>query len=729
MVGFQLREVRGAPAGSDPAVGVISGVEGDRLNEIFRGQIIRNQGGDVLTDFDIDKIEPKPTAAALGAGKKNDKWHAPVAMPDGRTLWTNGEVLLLGTEAPFPDMAVGSLIKSGAKRQATAEVSAKVFERAVKNATSVVQSMYGVDMEQALYNGAKNSTDVTSLPLVVMVSGSDVVTVKRAYLALAENWCGDGYRILMGDRNDVVYLKSKDGAREALIAPTKLDLTADELKAATARKDAKAGAPTGLATPVIAAMEVIATDKRPDGRTYPVVGDKVYSYARGMFGSKASMQGEVAKGSKGLFVRITGGGGLMGETVTTKSTPLTDDWTIQGEEHPADRMAREEAAALQKRGDDFKAELAASRADAIARNGTLDHDTVKLGDVIETGDGRLLVAAERGKDGGLYAYPLDEPNEAPRSFGDGAGDKLRPDVVVPANGEHQIREGDVVKAKFSDGYQPVEWNQEAEQYERIGGAPVAASVAPPPTETPSGDPFVSTAKELLRKFYADRGLTALAGRNVLSGAVYLLTDFVEDFIKAAPEMMPVARPARGTFSMSGPMLKAPYELASVELEAAPRGEWIIGYREWAENYTGLMSTGGSGKGTSGSSVSYDKPPSFAEVAKNMIGQEVYEARRKAQNELEAEVDTETAAKLKVGQVLKDVRIAGVNYSTAQITGVNPVTGFVEVSLSKRGSRKRWTGSVPASTLAGSVLDGVEVPCVVLHEGAEEDESQSDLQLA
>ena len=225
-----------------------------------------------------------------------------------------------------------------------------------------------------------------------------------------------------------------------------------------------------VAVPVLAEVAQLAgmRAKYPDSRTMPVVGDKVYTFARGFGGGRAGLSGEVAQGSNGLFVRITSSGGLLGERVSSKTAALSDDWTVLGEEHPLDVAARVSAERVKNEAETFARAHEEVLNSAAEKNGVLDPRTALLGDVLEMPDGQLVVVGERVGDDGLYVYPLAEPDEAPRGIGtDFSGVLSRRDVIVPADGRHLIREGGVTKAKFEDGYQAVDFEFEKNEYFRV----------------------------------------------------------------------------------------------------------------------------------------------------------------------------------------------------------------------------------------------------------------------
>jgi hypothetical protein len=89
---------------------------------------------------------------------------------------------------------------------------------------------------------------------VAMVSGEDVVTVKRDYMAMAQNWCGEGCLVRMDDANGMVYFSAVDGKKEAVIAPTKMNYTAAELRGTAEAQDVQ-NAPPGAAAQTKAAPD------------------------------------------------------------------------------------------------------------------------------------------------------------------------------------------------------------------------------------------------------------------------------------------------------------------------------------------------------------------------------------------------------------------------------------------------------------------------------------------
>ena len=173
--------------------------------------------GHIVSAYNINGIDAMPSADAMGAGKNNRLWRAPVTLPDGRTVFTNGDIMLFGKVAPYASMTVGTLVQKGLSKQGTSDQVGSILRRAKKAATNTVQGVYAV---RSNAGGA----------FVGMVSGDEVVTIKRDCMAMAQNWCGTGYRMRMDDANGMVYFSSVDGKKEAVIAPTRMEYTADELR-------------------------------------------------------------------------------------------------------------------------------------------------------------------------------------------------------------------------------------------------------------------------------------------------------------------------------------------------------------------------------------------------------------------------------------------------------------------------------------------------------------------
>ena len=205
-------------------------------------------GGYVVSSYRLDAIDAMPAAESFGAGKANQPWHAPVDMAGRRRVWTNLEIMLLGTEAPYPEMDAGLMAGKVVKGQADTAMMATVFNRADWGSTNVVQDIFAV------------RDSATDEAFVAMISGDFVLTVKRVNLALAQNWCGRGYRMTMGDACGMVYLKSADGLKHAVISPRQMSYTADQVRGGgVAVKAAAPAAKKPTVAPVIKAQ--VATEK------------------------------------------------------------------------------------------------------------------------------------------------------------------------------------------------------------------------------------------------------------------------------------------------------------------------------------------------------------------------------------------------------------------------------------------------------------------------------------
>ena len=164
--------------------------------------------------YELGRTDPKPTAEAVEADKKNSRWHAPVPMADGRTLWSSDVVMLIGNSAPYPAMFVDRSITLGSKTQAEAGRSARFIATAKQRATTVVQIVHALD-EATL----------------ALVGSSDVVVgVGRASLALAFSYCGPNAVIAIGGAYDFVYVRSTDTKCEAVIGLVRVKHSAQDLK-------------------------------------------------------------------------------------------------------------------------------------------------------------------------------------------------------------------------------------------------------------------------------------------------------------------------------------------------------------------------------------------------------------------------------------------------------------------------------------------------------------------
>lgn len=136
----------------------------------------------------------------------------------------------------------------------------------------------------------------------------------------------------------------------------------------------------------------------------PKVGDTVIQEVPGPFGTPASISGVVGKGTRGLVVRITGSGNVMGATYRGRKTlPLTNAWHVKGDPErerriatiyaEEDRVAQRIAAREQAREQETAA--------AVAKYGALAVSTLKVGNVLVSPSGERMTVqhiVQRGAD-------------------------------------------------------------------------------------------------------------------------------------------------------------------------------------------------------------------------------------------------------------------------------------------------------------------------------------------
>jgi len=250
-----------------------------------------------------------------------------------------------------------------------------------------------------------------------------------------------------------------------------------------------------------AAADAGSAGKYPDGRTIPVAGSSVYTRAAGMFGMPAGLSGtvEVARDGK-LRVRVTSGGGALGDRYAgRKVLPLSNDWTVMGEEHPRDAAQRLASEQLKAESEARQAEHEAGLVAATERNGTVDPATVEEGDVLELADGTQVYVAEKSGDYGLFVTSLQ--GDAYHASGLGTtlrGVKKLAGFALPTDGSIVIGSYDAGRrALFADGWQPVEWSDDADAYVRTGASGNQARTADAP---PANDPAMDEDRAYLQSF-------------------------------------------------------------------------------------------------------------------------------------------------------------------------------------------------------------------------------------
>lgn len=85
----------------------------------------------------------------------------------------------------------------------------------------------------------------------------------------------------------------------------------------------------------------VAPPRYEDGRTIPTHGDEVFDYRPGQGGSYQRITGKVERRGDGLVVKMMGTQGMFDSNSALGLEPLTDRWTIDGEEHPLEPLLRE----------------------------------------------------------------------------------------------------------------------------------------------------------------------------------------------------------------------------------------------------------------------------------------------------------------------------------------------------------------------------------------------------
>lgn len=99
-----------------------------------------------------------------------------------------------------------------------------------------------------------------------------------------------------------------------------------------------------LSNEAIAFGELDDTEARPrykDGRTIPAAGDIVYDMRGSFHGSSPiRLEGKVTERGNALRVEVISSSGVVSSYPSGSIEPMSDGWTLKGEEHPAERQAR-----------------------------------------------------------------------------------------------------------------------------------------------------------------------------------------------------------------------------------------------------------------------------------------------------------------------------------------------------------------------------------------------------
>jgi hypothetical protein len=159
---------------------------------------------------------------------------------------------------------------------------------------------------------------------------------------------------------------------------------------------------------------------------------------------------------------------------------------------------------------------------------------------------------------------------------------------------------------------------------------------------------------------------------------------------------PVEQPAPEIIEQSP---NAPYDerlARRCRLGAQPRGAWSVAIS--SPYFRPLMSSGNCT--LTGHSDTYETMPTWQKVYDRMIGYEIYLMRQRIERERELAANLAALPRFAVGQTIRDIRVNWTAYSTAQVVAVAPTEHpeCVRLSLTKRGSAKRWIAHLPAALL-------------------------------
>lgn len=135
------------------------------------------------------------------------------------------------------------------------------------------------------------------------------------------------------------------------------------------------------------------------------------------------------------------------------------------------------------------------------------------------------------------------------------------------------------------------------------------------------------------------------------------------------------------------------------LAEAPRGTWALFRRDWNNGErTGtswqVRISDGQGGCYAPHTGSAEGLPTYANALRKLEAKEIYDAKlaETQRRERDRSRSLIQAHGWKPGQTLRKVHVAARAYSSATITNIRE-TGFVELELTRRGSRKRntWSG--------------------------------------
>lgn len=199
-----------------------------------------------------------------------------------------------------------------------------------------------------------------------------------------------------------------------------------------------------------------------DGRTIPIDGDEVIDVRGGFGGSPVYLKGKVLSRRGTLRVEITSTAGFFGESASATTEPLSDGWTVKGEEHPYDRQIR----LSRERDEQWRKENEAREAEVRARAEASKAEGYPHLDMIDPPVGTRIEEIDSGRTGTIIEYfDLNDAQEPVVFFDD---EPAGSSGVTIGNKAHRYR------------------------YRVIAPAPVEDAVAEQPLAAPSEDATVGT---------------------------------------------------------------------------------------------------------------------------------------------------------------------------------------------------------------------------------------------
>lgn len=137
-----------------------------------------------------------------------------------------------------------------------------------------------------------------------------------------------------------------------------------------------------------------------DGRTIPIEGDDVVDVRGGFGGSAVYLNGKVISRRGALRVEIVSTAGFFGETASAATEPLSDGWTVKGEEHPYDRQLRQS----RERDEQWRKENEAREAELRARAEASKAEGYPHLDMIDPPVGTRIEEIDSGRTGTIIEY-------------------------------------------------------------------------------------------------------------------------------------------------------------------------------------------------------------------------------------------------------------------------------------------------------------------------------------